>query len=187
MGSPVVDEFGALVGMIGGPTVASATRLRDRWRLQAEVKGDSIVPFSSVRVPQSPEETTLTDLQAKGELALPLSGEGHIVSGGFARGITRSPPTPSGQRDDFSIADKQFVAFVNWTPVARLRGQTQLRVFDGANRLMVQSPSKKSDLRKGQFAMSFWEVPVPPAPGLYRVDVMFDGRPIWRGFVRITP
>jgi hypothetical protein len=188
MGSPVVDEFGAIVGFVAGPTVAGATSPIDLLRLQASMRGHSVVPLSLVRAPLTPVETTLAELQASGAVALPLSGDEHVVSGGFARGILRSPaPRPSGQSDDFSLTDKMFVTFVNWTPVERLRGETQLVVYDETNNRVVQSPAKKSDFRKGQFVMAYWELPVPGTPGLYRAEVLFNGRPAWRGFVRINP
>jgi hypothetical protein len=34
--------------------------------------------------------------------------------------------------------------------------------------------------------LSSWKLPVPPTPGMYRADVLIDGTPIWRGFVKVT-
>ena len=35
--------------------------------------------------------------------------------------------------------------------------------------------------------MTYWELPIPREPGIYRTEALFNGRPVWRGFVRITP
>ena len=188
MGSPVVDQFGALVGFTAGSSVAGATSPLDLLRLQAAMRGHAVIPFSLVRPPQTAVETTLAELQASGAVALPLTGSEHVVSGGFARGIIRTPaPRPSIQSDDFSVAEKVFVTFVNWTPVERVRGETQLVVYDDANNRVMQSQTKKSDFRKEQFVMTYWELPIPRQPGIYRTEALFNGRPVWRGFVRITP
>jgi hypothetical protein len=40
--------------------------------------------------------------------------------------------------------------------------------------------------RAENFMLSDWKMPIPERPGVYRADVMIDGVPVWRGFVRIT-
>lgn len=186
-GAPVVNEFGAPVGILAGPPAAGATRTIDVLRMTAALRGHAVIPISSVCTAESAKPRPLAELQGSGEVVLPIAGEEHVVSGGFARGFTRSPPQPSGQIDEFSVRDERFVIFVNWNPVERLRGTTQLRGYDALNKLVVQSEVKRSNFRRAQFALSFWELPVPRLPGTYRVDVLFDDNPVWRGFVRITP
>jgi hypothetical protein len=91
------------------------------------------------------------------------------------------------QRDDFSARDKEFVAFVKWSPEERLRGETRLRVYDSCNRLQAESKTTKTNLRKAELALSSWTLSVPQLPGIYRADVFINDRPIWRGFFQITP
>ena len=159
-------RFGAYWPLYLSSSIALGT-----WSVEATVDGQpagrySLIPFSSVRSPDIPRETTLGDLQAAGSVALPLSGDEHVVSGGFARGILRSPaPRPSAQRDDFAIEDKVFVTFVNWTPIERLRGTTQLVLYDASNQRVIQSETKKSDFRKGEFVLAYWEFPFHAWPG----------------------
>lgn len=186
-GAPVVDEFGDPVGMLAGPPAAGATRTIDRLRMMAALRGHAVIPIASVCTADEGQPRTLAELQAAGDAVLPLAGDEHVVSGGFARGINRSPPAPTGQTEAFSIRDRTFVVFVNWNPVERLRGTTRLRAYDASNTLVAESESKRSNFRRAQFALSFWELPVPRAPGTYRVDVFFDEKPVWRGFFRITP
>jgi len=187
-GAPVLNEFGELVGLIGGADVPGATRLTELLRHRAEMKGIPVVPLNLVRFrPGAPTESVAA-LQQRGDLVAPLVGEEHVVSGGFARDIVKGPTvTPADQREQFSSQDKAFVVFVNWNPRERVRGQSMLRVFDADNRVIMESKPAKLNVRKGQWTMSTWQLRVPPNAGYYRVDAMIDGKPIWRGFVRIGP
>ena len=188
-GAPVLDEFGDLIGMVGGVDLGDEANLAPFTRLRQDIARDAtIVPISLISVPTAPAIASLSDLQRRGEVMLPLHGEQHVVSGGFARKVGKSrlqPPTD--QRADFSARDKEFVAFVNWSPADRLRGETRLRVYDSLNRLQAESELQKTNLRKTEFAVSSWRLSVPPIPGIYRADVFMNDRPIWRGFFQITP
>ena len=78
------------------------------------------------------------------------------------------------------------MTYVTWPPLERLSGQTVLRVSDAENRTVIESKPGKLNVRKGPCTLSSWTLPVPPMAGVYRVDALVDGKPIWRGFVRIT-
>ena len=71
--------------------------------------------------------------------------------------------------------------------IVRLKGAAVMRLRDTDNRVVVESKPSKLDVRKGQMKLSSWELPMVRVPGIYRADVLIDGKPIWRGFVRITP
>jgi hypothetical protein len=62
-----------------------------------------------------------------------------------------------------------------------------IRLFDAENRKVVESTPKKINVGKGNLSLSYWEIPIVSLAGMYRADVMLDGKPIWRGFVKITP
>lgn len=181
-GAPVVNDFGDVIGI----AVSSSP---EAWRTgTVQVPGTAIVPLTSFRWNPASAPQAIVDLRAGGHLVAPLAGDEHVLSGGFARGINRGPIVgPDAQSDQFSITEKQFVVFVTWSPQQRLRGMVALRVHDGDNRLIVESKPKKSDLRKGNLTLSTWTLPMLPSPGTYRTDVLLDGRPIWRGYVRIHP
>jgi len=186
-GAPVLNEFGELVGMIGGANLPGATRLLDLLRYRSAMKGIPIVPMSELRARAGAAPESIAALQTSGGLIAALAGEEHVVSGGFAKQINRgSTVAPADQREEFSSQDKTFVTWINWSPQERVRGQGSLRMFDADNRVVLESKPTKVDLRKGQLTLSSWQIPVPNVPGLYRIDAAIDGRPIWRGFVRIT-
>jgi hypothetical protein len=186
-GDPVFNEFGELVGITGGSLVPGASDLSDLLRFRAELHGVPIVPISLVRSALGGAAVPLADLRARGELLSAVVGGQHVMSGGFARGIAKTQTiVPTDQRREFSVSDKQFVAFVTWSPQLRLKGALVLRLHDEANHVVVDSKPGKLDLRPGDARLSSWTMTVPERPGVYRADVLVDNVPIWRGFLRIV-
>jgi len=187
-GAPVLNEFGELVGMVGGSVAPGASRLIDMLRFRSDFKGVPIVPMTQLRYREDVVPEKLAALQQRGELILALSGEEHVVSGGFAKHVVKGPAVAlADQRDEFSSQDKTFITWLNWNPQTRVRGESVWRMFDADNRVIVSSKPAKIDLRQGQLTLTSWQVSVPNVAGIYRVDAMIDERPIWRGFVRISP
>ncbi len=68
----------------------------------------------------------------------------------------------------------------------RLKGMQMFRVYDEANHIVVESKPGKLDLHLGDSRLSSWKLPVPARPGIYRAEVLVDGVPIWRSFMRAT-
>lgn len=187
-GAPVVNEFGELIGIVGGSGVPGATRPIDMIRFRAEIRGIPLTPWALVQVPAQARAVPIADLWARGEVLAALHGDDHIVEAGFTRAVSKSDRRGAFEaRDDFAMRDKSFTAFVNWSPRERLRGQAVWRVFDMQGRTVLTSKPQKADFRKGARSTSFWEVPMLSAPGIYRVELSLDTSPMWRGFVRITP
>jgi hypothetical protein len=185
-GAPVVNEYGELLGIVGASP--GATRMGVLLRNRAELKGVPIVPFGLFRVNNDVVPTRIADLRSRGELIAALAGDQNVLSGGFAREIARTNTVaPSDQRDEFSATEKKMVAFVTWNPVEKLKGLAIIRLFDVDNRLVMETKPMKLSLGKGQMSLSSWELPISSLSGTYRADVMLDARPMWRGFVKITP
>jgi hypothetical protein len=186
-GMPVFSEFGELVGLVGGSLVSGTTDLSDLFRFRAELRGVPVVPISLVRAPLDAAPTSLADGRARGDLIPAVQGRQHVLSAGFARGITRNETiTPADQRQDFSVRDKEFVVFLTWAAQKRIRGAVVLRMYDEANRITLDTKPGKLDVRPGDRKMVNWRLTVPQRPGMYRAEVLVDGVPHWRGFVRIT-
>lgn len=185
-GAPVMNEFGEVVGIIGGPPVAGATRLGEIERFVGQVMGTPVIPFTLLRVNDSASGEAISALQQRGELVAPLTGAAHVSAGGFARGVEKRGGMPIDQRDQFSVSDKTFMLFVAWRPLERLRGEVKFRAYDASNRPVIESPPGKGNYRKNQLTIAHWQIPVPRTAGWYRFDVLFDGRPVWRGFARVN-
>lgn len=187
-GAPVLNEFGELIGLVGAADVPGATRMMHIMRFRALLRGAPIVPFSMVRPAPGAAPAAMADLRARGELIPALDGDEHVLSGGFARAIDRRQTiAPSEQREEFSAREKSFFVFVTWDAKERLRGTTQFRMYDDHNRAVVESKPAKANFSKQQLTFTSIEVPMLKVAGMYRADLLFNGKPVWRGFVRITP
>jgi hypothetical protein len=186
-GEPVFNEFGELVGLVGGSLVAGVSDLSDLLQFRADLRGVPVVPISLIRAPIGTTPILLSEVRARGDLLAAVQGGQNILSGGFARAINRTQTiAPADQRREFSARDTEFVVFVTWSPQARVKGGLVLKMYDETNRAVMDSKPGKVDLRPGDMRLSSWRLPVPSRPGMYRADVLLDGVPIWRAFVRVT-
>jgi hypothetical protein len=180
-GAAVMNESGEIVGLIDRPT-----GMMDLMRIQDELRGSPIVPYNDIKPAANAVPATLDELRARGELIAPVTGDVHILSGGFAVGINRGPAiAPSDQRTEFSVAEKGFTVFVTWNPQERLKGMVNMKLFTADNRPLSQSTPKKSDLRKQALVLTSWQIPMLRTPGVYRADITLDDRVMWRGYVTI--
>ena len=185
-GEPVFNEFGELVGIVGGSLVPGASDLSDLMRFRAELKGVPVVPIALIRAPLD-APVSLADARARGDFLGGVQGGQHLMTGGFARGITTAGAiAPTDQRREFSVRDKGMVVFVTWSPQAKLKGALTMKLYDDGNRVMAESKPGKLSLRPGDMRVSSWPLPAFPRPGVFRADVSVEGVPIWRGFVRLT-
>jgi hypothetical protein len=187
IGSPVVNEFGELLGLLGTTAMPRPGSLRLS-RSIVEFGNIPMIPIAEVTVRPNTPVSTFAEARKRGALLEPLVNETHVLSGGFATNITRSPMVqPEAQRLEFSVNEKEFFIFVTWSPRARLRGQTMFRVYDEANRLVASSDGKKINFRPNELVMSSWRIPVFKQPGTYRAELQLDGKPAWRDYVQILP
>ena len=185
-GAPVVNEFGELIGIVGGSGVPGATRPLDMIRFRAELRGIPVTPWAMVRTAAAPA-VPLAELWARGEVLAALMGDDHIVEGGFTRAMSKSEMRGAFEtRYEFPMREKAFVAFVSWSPKERLRGQAVWKLFALDGRPVTTSKPQKGDFKKGTRSTSLWEIPMLSAPGIYRVEFHLDTSTMWRGFVRIT-
>lgn len=185
-GSPVFSEFGELVGVVGGTLVAGASEPSDLVYFRADLRGVPIVPVSSIAVPAGAAPIAFADAWTRGDVLHALEGREHILTAGFAKGILKDQVRPADQRQEFSPKDKEFVVFVEWGAQARLKGLQTLRLYDDHNVSLGETKPAKLDVRPGSTSLTSWKLPVPPHAGVYRAEVLIDGTPIWRGFVKVT-
>jgi hypothetical protein len=185
-GAPVMNEYGELLGFLGGPPAPEVHRMRGI--ASADFGNSRVIPLSAIPAPPSAAPASLADLRARGQLLEPLQGDAHVLSGGFAPAIERGTTIrPQNQREEFSVREKELVAFVTWAPRTPLKGQTAFHFFDAHNRVVASSKPAKINFRKNDLVLSSAKVPVFQQPGTYRAEIHLDGKPAWRGYVRITP
>lgn len=185
-GSPVVNEFGELIGILGGPPASSVPTVRAL--ASADFGNMPVIPATALPAGPLPAPVPLDTVRAAGHLLTALEGDVHVMSGGFAGAIGRGPTVrPQDQRDEFSVSDKEMVVFVTWSPRSQIKGQTAFHIFDASNRPVMSSKPTKVNFRKNDLVMSSMKIPVPQQPGVYRAEVHLDGKPAWRSYVRILP
>ena len=189
-GAPVLDQYGDLLGIVGGGSEQAVGSLAHQFAQASSglgMQGGQIIPLSSLPWQSAAEPVTIAELRRRGVLMPPVTGD-HVLSGGFAREIARSPTVrPVDQRDEFSAREGGAIqAYITWEPRVRLKGAVALRLFDSENRPLGESKPKKSDLKRGGMIFASWQVPMPTKPGVYRVDITLDGTALWRGFFRVT-
>jgi hypothetical protein len=171
-GAAVMNESGEIIGLIDRPT-----GMMDLIRIQEQLRGSPIIPYDEIKPAANAAPATLDDLRARGELVAPVTGDVHILSGGFAVGINRGPTVaPSDQRTEFSLSEKGFTVFVTWNPQERLRGMVTMKLFTAGNRPVSRIPPEKSDLRKQNLVLTSWQIPMLRTPGVYRADITLDDR-----------
>jgi hypothetical protein len=181
-GSPVVNESGQFLGIVAG-----APNTLEMLYSQGALRGVPILPLSLFRLRDDAEAVKLDELRASGRTLAPVTGEAHIVSGGFSAGIRKAPiVAPADQRQEFHAGEKGFTVFVTWSPRERLRGLIAMKLYDDDGRLVGQSKPLRRDLRANDLVLTSWNYPIPAEPGRYRADVLFDDRVMWRGYVRVT-
>jgi len=191
-GSPLLDERGDLVGTAFGGAADDSLGPA----MMATGYGAVRIPLGNLVVPASrlptaaAARTTLADLAQRGEFMASLAvGKRHVISGVFAARVERGGvvPVPLDQKFVFSRREGQASVFVQWDPKEKKDSLTWFEVFDADYKKIGKSESTKLKMRPGQLFFSTWafNVAVMP-PAVYRVDLMLDDAPVWRGFVRVT-
>lgn len=192
-GSPVLDERGHLVGMIAAASdepLGPGAMLRSlSMRPVASAGGTVVIPVE--RLPkEAPAGVSLVELAARGEFLRPLSAhQRHVISGVFAGRVQRGGvvPMPEDQRTTFARGEEGVSVFVQWNPEEKKDALSCLEVYDTDNRRVMKGQPSKLKLRRGEYSFSTWRVPLGRlAPAVYRVDVLLDDAPVWRGYLRIT-
>jgi S1-C subfamily serine protease len=198
IGSPLANEFGDVVGMVGG-SLAPGTDLLGSYMLAAApdnlgstslVRDGLAVPVNLIPVVASQDPpTTLGELTRKGQMVPLLNSEDRVVFAGLALTLEKGKgiPTPANSRQQFSHRDQRIWVFVNWNENQAFKGTATMAVYDADNRPLGQSNPQKLTLRPGSLSLSTWEIPLASLPsGIYRVDVTLGDDIVWRKFYRLA-
>jgi len=191
-GAPLLNEYGEVLGIIGGELVPGANSLRltrSGFSPVLPSTANLAVPISLVRAvgPEAPA-ATLDELARRGEFILPVTASRHVLYGNLSRGLDRSKkyPEPLDVRYEFSRRDKKMFLLVMWEPKDKVKSTTTLRIYDNDNHAVAATQRRKANLRPGERFYTTTELPTADfAPGVYRLDVLLGDEPAWRTFFRI--
>jgi hypothetical protein len=149
---------------------------------------NAAIPVTEVTVANGAEAFTFKTLLDSGALTAPVAAMPEFMYGGTTRNLPKSAMGPMPQdASEFARTEAQVYVYSMWSRKGKVgKGVLSAKVFDSGNRLVVEVAGKK---------ISFGEIPVRTAfgfspgalkGGTYRVDLLWDGRPVWRTFVVIT-
>lgn len=194
MGSPVLNTYGKVIGIVGEspdfgangvPLGTGLSRLPLAASAGPQVISAAIVP---TQAPTS-QPTTLAELAARGLFIMPVARDSQIVYGYLCRGYQREGDSvqPNVVTSQFFHRDGKIAVLVMWDPNRKVKSTDQVRVYDDANRLVLQSKPTKLHLGRHTTAYTGWKMPISTLlPGVYRVDVILGNTPEWRSFFRLS-
>jgi S1-C subfamily serine protease len=196
IGSPLLDEFGDVIGMIGGSLAPGANLLESYTLMENPAAAGNIIrdglAVPITLIPDAGMKTvaaSLSDLTSKGQMLPLVSGADQVDYAQLTPAMAKTPGmiTPRGERQQYSHADKIAYIYVVWSPKSKIKGLATMNLYDAENRAIGESKPVKVNLSAGSIASSTWQVPVEKMPvGIYRVDVALGDSVVWRRFFRVT-
>lgn len=198
IGSPVVNQFGEVIGIVGGDILpgVSFTATSQGTGAPGIISPPSsapglTIPVEIFKLPSSNQSAkTLEDLLAIGVFFPPLTARDRVGFAALALQVERKngPVWPRGVRSQFSLGDKNMALFVNWQSKAKYKGVASAHFFDLDNKEVGHTPPLKVNIHPGNIDSAYWTIPLETfAPGIYRVDVDLGGASAWRQFFRVYP
>ncbi len=199
IGSPLVNEFGDVVGMVGGALAPGADSVgssmlpppTDNPTQPYFARDGLAVPIDLIPATLPDEQpTTLEDLAQRGQMVPLVDSDHQIIFAGLALTLEKGQgglPSPSNSRQVFSHRDQKIWVYVSWNENLKFKGTATMGVYDVDNHPLGVSNPQKLNLRSGALSMSTWEIPLGTLPvGVYRVDVSQGDDIVWRRFFRVT-
>lgn len=194
-GSPVLNEYGEVIGMLGAGLLPGAAFLEDMTfgassnALGGPSRGALAVPISLLN--ESPAAaTTIAGLASSNQFMPVLVASQSALNGALARAVNRktNPPQPVEQKSEFSRADSQGVLLVTWLAEEKRKGIPSLRLYDLDNRLLNETLNKKKiTVSPNKLSYSVWDLNFANLPpGIYRLDVSLGEDIVWRTFFRMV-
>jgi len=195
IGSPLLDEFGNLIGMVGGsmiPGWASTKMLPGVYYSGSQLANTSpglvAVPITSFSKPASGQApTNLQQLASDATFTPVLYRFENIHYGTLAKRVETKPiPRAIEETYEFRSTDA-LIVFIEWRPKEKMNTTAMLRVYDLAGRLLIEGKPSKLDVKPGPTSSyTWWKADISSLkPGIYRVDVLANPSAIWRAFFKI--
>jgi len=191
-GSPVLNGSGEQVGIASASSETTLGEVGVRFARSpvGHSRGSTLLGMDALPLTPDASVSTLDELTAQGQFMRPLSPESrHVISGVFAGKMQRGGvvPMPLDQRNSFARGEGQTFVFVQWNPQEKREAASSYEAYDADNRPVARSQVARLKLKPRELMFSTWGFPIDRlAAGTYRVDLLLDQQPVWRGWVRIT-
>jgi S1-C subfamily serine protease len=196
VGGALLNEYGKVIGVLGGSLLPGVSTLRDlrpgyspdMLKIYGGLGGVLGVPIDLVTLSPT-RRVTLADLDRAGVFTPLVRASDSVVIGelckhldrkaGFARAVDEST--------EFRSSDKEIYVLLSLDSKSTRKSQAALELFDVDNRRLFQSAPVKLKLGIGRFMTVDWKLTVSGlSPGFYRVDVLLDGATVWRSYLKIV-
>ena len=194
IGSPLMNDFGEVIGMIGGNLIPGAAFNEDAAFIEGSgnlgdvSRGTLAIPIELIS-DAAANATTIDGLLKAGQFTPALVSTASVLNGNLARTINKKtdPPQVLDEKSEFSPANAEAVVMVTWLPREKRKGQPAVRVYDIDNQLVSETVNKKKiTVTPNKMSYSMWELNFAKLPpGIYRIDVLLDGDFVWRTFFRM--
>ncbi len=191
VGGPLLDYFGNVAGVIGG-SLTPGIRFN---RLREAVDGTlaygtgylvTVSPIdASVLKTLSPAKT-LKELQSSRILTAPLLKIPVLKSGTVTDKVAADFKYASKTR--FSRKDAEIVVCTIWEHRGEInQGVVTANVYDAANTARFKPEPHRLRLLPNELIQNLYKFsPRNLEPGPYRIDLFWNGLPVWRAFISIT-
>jgi hypothetical protein len=198
IGSPVLDNQGQVIGLLAAgivPGEANVFRSMTAAPYSAIVSSRSdpflVTPITKVVVGTDASQTSLADIAKRGTFIPPMAHTRYLLSGALCKdfkmveGATEIIPVEETR--EFSKNKGTMAVVVSWMESGKVHTTEELHFYDADNHEVAQSKPRKLNLDANRITSTGWKTDVATFPvGIYRVDVVADGKVQWRTFFKIT-
>jgi S1-C subfamily serine protease len=199
-GGPLLDEFGNYVGILGGSIVPGGDPVKTLGLLSepGATNGTLDMEMTGLAVPHTlfPESAAggtgarLAEIAARGEFLSTVVKSDSIQYATLTSAVTKDPGnsiSPKGFKRVFSRRENKATVYVNWQTTSKEKLICILRVFGTDNTLLSEAKPREVSLGPGKYVATTWDMTIGAMPtGIYRVDLILNGKTGWRDFFRIT-
>jgi hypothetical protein len=182
-GGPLLDEHGAVLGLLGG----ELPEIQRRTGGETFTLTGTAVPIHLVRSASNPVLTPLQTLWATNQFTMPVTALRDVSYGMITQGKSQKSKglRPKELKVDFTRSDEFASVVIAFQGIESLKNTAQLQVYDMDNRALNHSDPIKINLRSGEIQERVWTFPLSMQPGLYRADVTVGEEVAWRQYFRV--
>lgn len=189
VGSPLVNGFGDIVGMVGTASRNGVGTFADERLSMRGGHGPSyalvVLPTKGFKGPDGTAAEAFASFWDRGIFFRPVTAGGAVEYGFLAPGLPKqkSYSGPTSNSSEFSLKDGGFTAVVFWQSREKRDTTIGFACYDLSNRRLVQGQPLKVSLKPGQRTESSTGVDLAGfAPGQYRFDILLGEEVAWRTF-----
>jgi hypothetical protein len=191
-GAPVLDARGDVVGILGGSLLPGLRYAGRKLISNPALRGSAdalsaISPLGGLPPSGAGGPSTLGELLTSGVLTEGVTELDEMIYAIPARNPTKSASEPLPPPvTEFTVADKSIWIISEWQRKGKeSKGLVSAKVYDSQNRVRVKVDPKKTSLSSDPMRVLFPVAPSQLGAGLFRVDLLWNGQPVWRAFITI--